>query len=280
MRAQVHARPRRSGPFHAMQQTMPPTTPGSAEASAPSDPTPRADLILPPGFSSRTVAQGVDLDAHAAACRLAAGGEAEVATLVLGGHPARIDLAVVLAPDEPLRTARRAVFAGMTALADAVGIFGPPEIPVRIVWPGTLLFNGARLGGGRLGWPDGCPEAAVPDWLVFSATLIVSKAAAGDPGLTPDSTALEEEGFPPDLHGPLAESFARHLTKAFEVWREDGFDRVAERYRARLTGEPAVALDGDGARLTHPDGRSEWVTLATALREPAWRDPETGGVRL
>lgn len=241
------------------------------------DPLPRTDLILPPGFSSLTVAG----DAHAAACRLAGAGEAEAATLVLGTRDDLIDLAVVLAPNEPLRTARRAFFAGMAALADAVGIFGPPEIPVRIVWPGTLTFNGARLGGGRLGWPEGCAEEAVPDWLVFSAALIVSKAAAGDPGLTPESTALEEEGFPPDLHGPLAESFARHLTKAFEVWREDGFDRLASRYLARLEDERrGIALDGDGARLTRPDGSTERVPLAASLLAPAWHDPETGGVRL
>ena len=116
----------------------------------------------------------------------------------------------------------------------------------------------------------------MPDWLVFSATLIASKAAAGDPGLTPDSTALEEEGFPPDLHGPLAESFARHLTKAFEIWREDGFDRLADRYGARVEGSELA-----------PDGRTGPVALAEALaaarpeelREPAWRDPETGEVR-
>ena len=238
---------------------------------------PRAGLILPPGFSGLTVAG----DAHAAACRLAGAGEAEAATLVLGSRVDLLDLAVVLAPDEPLRTARRAFFAGMAALADAVGIFGPPEIPVRIVWPGTLTFNGARLGGGRLGWPDRCAEEAVPDWLVFSATLIVSKAAAGDPGLTPESTALDEEGFPPDLHGPVAESFARHLTKAFEVWREDGFDRLAARYLGRLEDERrGLALDGDEARLVRADGSAERVPLVTALLAPAWRDAGTGGVRL
>ncbi|AWN38485.1 biotin/lipoate--protein ligase family protein [Methylobacterium radiodurans] len=239
---------------------------------------PHAGLVLPPGFGQR-VAVG---ETHAEACRLAAAGEAEAATLVLGGRPDLVDLAVVLAPDEPLRTARRAFLAGMTALADTVGIFGPPEIPVRIVWPGTLTFNGARLGGGRLGWPEACAEDAEPDWLVFSLTLIASKAAAGDPGLTPDSTALDEEGFPPDLHVPFAESFARHLTKAFEVWREDGFERVAARYGARLDGAagPGVVLGKDGAQLTHLDGRVEQVALATALATPAWRDAETGGVRL
>ncbi|GJD55284.1 biotin/lipoate--protein ligase family protein [Methylobacterium dankookense] len=242
------------------------------------DVSPHAGLVLPPGFSACAAAAG----AHDAACRLAATGEGEAATLVLGARDDLFDLAVILAPDEPLRTARRAFFAGMAALADAVGVFGPPEIPVRVLWPGTVMFNGARLGGGRLAWPTTCTEDVEPNWLVFSATLLASKATAGDPGLTPDSTALEEEGFPAGLQNTLAESFARHLTKAFEIWREDGFAHLAARYLARLDGAPGaeVALDETGdARLAHPDGRIERLRLAPGLLSPAWHDPETG-VRL
>lgn len=238
-------------------------------------------LVLPPGFSER--ATELHSDAHAEACRLAASGEAEAATLVLSRREDLIDLAVVLAPAEPLATARRAHFAGMVALANAVGVFGPPEIPVTFKWPGTLLFNGARLGGGRLGWPEACREDEEPDWLVFSGMLLASKLAAGDPGHTPYSTALEEEGFGTDLRAPLVESFARHLTKTFEIWREDGFGHVAVLYLAHLPRESGVQVaiepEGDG-RLTWPDGRVEHLALRASLEAPDWRDPKTGGVRL
>jgi Biotin/lipoate A/B protein ligase family len=238
-------------------------------------------LVLPPGFSAR--AAEPPSDAHTEACRLAASGAAEAATLVLGRRDDLIDVAVVLAPAEPLATARRALFAGMVALANAVGAFGPPEIPVTFGWPGTLLFNGARLGGGRLGAPDGCRADEVPDWLVFSAMLIASKAAAGDPGHTPDSTALDEEGFGTDLHTPLVESFARHLTKAFEIWREDGFGHLAALYLAHLPvpagARAAIEACGDG-RLTWPDGRVESLPLCASLEAPHWRDLKTGEVRL
>lgn len=238
-------------------------------------------LVLPPGFSER--ATEPHSDAHAEACRLAASGEAEAATLVLSRREDLIDVAVVLAPAEPLATARRAHFAGMVALANAVGVFGPPEIPVTFAWPGTLVFNGARLGGGRLGWPEGCREDAEPDWLVFSGMLIASKLATGDPGHTPESTALEEEGFGTSLRDPLVESFARHLTKTFEIWREDGFGRVAAHYLAHLPLEAgvraAIEPEGDG-RLTWPDGRVERLPLRAKLEAPDWRDPKTGGVRL
>ncbi len=157
-----------------------------------------ADLVLPPAFTGLLAASAVDV--HDEACRLAQEG-AEAGTLLLAESGGTLALAVVLAPDEPLGGARRALFAGMWALIEAIGGFGPPEIPVVVSWPDTLHFNEARLAGGRLGWPEGCTDETVPDWLVFSASLIASKRHAGDPGLTPDSTSLEEEGFRPTSRG-------------------------------------------------------------------------------
>ena len=240
-----------------------------------------ADLVLPPAFTGFLAADGADV--HEQACRLAAS-EAEAGTLVLGESGGILSLAVVLAPDEPLAGARRALFAGMWALVEATGGFGPPEIPVVVFWPDTLHFNQARLGGGRLGWPEGCREGEVPDWLVFSASLIASKRHAGDPGLTPDSTALEEEGFPADLARPLTESFARFLTKAFEIWTEDGFQHLAGRYLDHLALPPhareAQIVDDGSLRLTFAPGVTEDRPLLPALAQPAWCDPATGTVRL
>lgn len=240
-----------------------------------------APLVLPPAFTGLVAAGSPG--AAGQACRLAESGEAEAGTLLMEERDDSIVLAVVLAPSEPLASARRAFFVGMQALADAVGTFGPPEIPVTFQWPDTLSFNGARLGGGSLHWPHGCGEAETPDWLVFSATLIVSKRAAGDPGLTPGSTSLEEEGFPEGLREPLVESFARHLTKAFEIWNEDGAARAMSRYLVRLAlppGARATIGEAGEARLVHADGRSETLPLVPALLTPSWRDPATGTVRL
>lgn len=240
-----------------------------------------APLILPPAFTGLVTAGFPG--AAGQARRLAEAGEAEAGTLLMEEHDDVIALAVVLAPTEPLATARRAFFVGMQALADAVGTFGPPEIPVTFLWPDTLTFNGARLGGGALHWPESCSEMETPDWLVFSAMLIASKPNAGDPGFTPDSTSLEEEGFPKELREPLVESFARHLTKAFEIWSEDGAARSTGRYLARLALPPGVQVtiepSGD-ARLVHADGRSEALPLRPALVAPSWHDPATGTVRL
>ena len=60
---------------------------------------------------------------------------------------------MVLEPDEPLRTARRAFYAGMVALADALRAYAPPESRSTIDWPDAIRVDGGLVGGGRLGWP-------------------------------------------------------------------------------------------------------------------------------
>lgn len=235
-------------------------------------------LALPPVFTARVAPPGADAFREALTLADREGSDA-AGTLLLVGRAGILDVAVILAPDEPLASARRVFLAAMTALADAVGSHGPPEMPLTFAWPDTLVFDGARLGGGRLGWPEGCAEDAVPDWLVFSAMLILSKTEAGDPGLTPNSTALDEEGFPAEIRDPLVESFARNLVHTFSVWSEDGFSGIAARYLAHLP-TPAglkVRIDPVGDIIL---GDAERWPLAPPLLEPAWLDPHTGTVRL
>lgn len=239
----------------------------------PSDLPPLYELVLAPG------------DAHEAACRLAP--ERGAGTFVWSDEGSFIGFAVVLEPEEPLRTARRAFVAGMAALADAIAAYCPPEKLVEFAYPDTVLFNAGRIGGGRLGVPEGCGEDEVPAWLVVSVQLVASKAAFGDPGLTPGSTALDEEGFEPEDRVAIAESFARHLMLAFDIWAERGFKPVAELYLARLPeGPPGErrAIDANGDLLVRDPGAPQApprrTPLAPALAAPAWLDPETGRVRL
>ncbi|AWN47264.1 hypothetical protein DK419_13825 [Methylobacterium terrae] len=219
-------------------------------------PADRQSLMLPPAFRPLRLSASAGT-AHDRACALARA-EAEAAgTLVVGARPGVVDVAVVLAPEEPLAVARRVGIVGLTALAEAVGSHGPPDKPVTLDAGGTLVFDRARLGGGRLAWPGPCAEDAVPDWLVFSAMLIASKREAGDPGHTPGSTSLEEEGFEAGADA-LIESFARHLLRGLSLWAEDGPAAAIARARGYLDADPdALRLDGTG-----------------------WFDPARGGPRL
>src|ERR1700747_1903665 len=102
-------------------------------------------LDLPPPFRLVTLREVGDAFAHA----VAVAGEEGAGTL---RHVCRFDLAecaVVLEPEEPLRTARRALYAGLVALADALAVHAPPEKPVTFDWPDAVRVNGGLVGGAR-----------------------------------------------------------------------------------------------------------------------------------
>jgi hypothetical protein len=236
-----------------------------------------AALDLPPPY--RLVRLRESGDAFARACAIAP--EAGAGTLVQVGRFDLLEFAIVLEPEEPLREARRAFFAGMNALADALSSHAPPEKPVAFGWPDALVFDGGLLGGGRLGWPRDCPEESVPDWLVFGAML--RSAASGDPGLHPGATSLAEEET--DNPAAVLESFARHLMWSFDLWRERGFAAVAalylERSPAKRPGE-VRRLDEAGGLIVSDKaaGTERRHDLVAALAEPSWLDPTTGTPKL
>jgi hypothetical protein len=239
-----------------------------------------SSLDLPPGFTLVRLRERED--ALTEACRLAP--TAGAGTFVHVGRFDVLEFAVVLEPEEPLQGARRAFYAGMTALADAVAAYAPPEKAIRFDWPGAVRLDDALVGGGRLAWPDGCPENEVPDWLVFSGMITASLRRLGDPGLFPDATSLEEEEI--ENGHAVIESFARHLMLAFRVWADDGFGAVEAGYLARVPKQRAgdiVRLSPGGDLLMSNEARRDHVErrlLLPALEASTWLDRERAAPRL
>jgi biotin-(acetyl-CoA carboxylase) ligase len=237
-------------------------------------------LDLPPVYTAVALREVGDAFAHAREIA----GEAGAGTLVYVGRFDLAEFAVVLEPDEPLRSARRAFHAGMVALVDALLFYSPPERKITIDWPGTISIEGGLVGGGQLAWPADAREDAVPDWLVFGGMIRMVSLADGEPGLRPLSTALEDEGFDDAAATRLVESFARHLMVATDAWQEQGFRAVEREYLQRLARENGVrrSIDENGDLLTRRTGKTEVERLALvpALTVPAWLDPETRGPRL
>src|ERR1700720_1720394 len=191
-------------------------------------------LDLPPPFRLVTLREVGDAFAHA----IAIAAEHGAGTLV---HVGRFDLAefaVVLEPDEPLRTARLALYAGLVALADALAAHAPPELAITFDWPDGVRIEGGLVGGGRLAWPESANEDETPEWLVFAAMIRTVAMGENDPGLYPLSTALEDEGFGEFGSDRLVESFARHLMTVLDAWQEHGFREVAKGYLPRLRPPP------------------------------------------
>ena len=229
-------------------------------------------LDLPPGYSGVSPPPGENAFAHACAIASEQGAGAFV-------HVRRADLvdfAVVLEPDEPLVGARRAFFACMHALAEAIAAHCPPEREVVFRWPDAIIFDAGLVGGGRLAWPQGCREDEAPEWLVFGAMLRSVDPADADTGAYPDSTSLVGSGFEPHQIDAVVESFARHLMLAFDTWGEHGFRAVGQDYLKRLPkadGQKKRIIDVNGDLVTSlAGGASQRSALAGALNEHEWYD--------
>jgi biotin-(acetyl-CoA carboxylase) ligase len=219
-------------------------------------------------------------DAFVHACRIAP--ESGAGTLVYVGRFDLAEFAVVLEPGEPLSMARRAFYAGMIALADALRAYAPPNKVIAIDWPDAVRIDGGLVGGGRLGWPPSANEDEPPPWLVFGAMIRTVAMTVGS-GVHPLASALDEEGFGEAGAVQVTESFARHLMRTFDGWQVDGFDSVARDYLSRLARarQTLLRIDGRGDLLTRIGTyQTERKRLVEALATPSWLDPKLGGPRL
>ena len=236
-------------------------------------------LDLPPPFTLVTLREVGDAFAHA----IKVAPEQGAGTLVYVGRFDLAEFAVVLEPDEPLRTARRALYTGMTALVDALLAFAPPEKPIAIDWPDAIRIDGGLVGGGRLAWPHGAREDVAPDWLVFGGMIRTVSMTGNDPGLHPMAATLDEEGFTDLAAAELVASFARHLMVHIDASQEYGFAAIAREYLPRLAVESGVRRDIDetGDLMVRRAGKTDAqrMALTSALAAPSWLDPKSGGPR-
>ncbi|WP_158639059.1 biotin/lipoate--protein ligase family protein [Elioraea rosea] len=227
-------------------------------------------LDLPPLFRGVILREGGDAFGHA--CAIAA--EEGAGTLVLSRGSLLFDCAVILEPAMPLARTRVAFLAGMAALADALAVAAPPEHPIGFAWPGTVRIDGALLGGMRMANAPVVGDLQAPAWLVLHAALRLGEPADVEPGLHPDRTSLEQQGFEDADGARLAERFARHLMAGLYTWQDEGLAPVAEAYLSRLD-EPAGVrrgIDPSGDLILRDEaGHEERLSLAEALAAtPSW----------
>ena len=236
-------------------------------------------LDLPPGYTLVALRELGDAFAHA--CEIAA--EQGAGTLVWVRRYDLVEFAVVLEPDEPLRSARRALFAGMNAVADAIAAHCPPEREVAFDWPDAIRFDAGLLGGGRLGWPAECTEDDIPEWLVFGAILRAAAMAHVPEVQAASGVSLLSEGFEMVDTNAIIESFSRHLMTAFDRWKERGFEAIARDYLERLPRRKAGerrGIDVNGDLLVNQpaaSGTPARSSLVDALGRAAWYDPQARG---
>ena len=251
---------------------MTPTAPTRSSVSEP--------ITLPPPFTLVRLRESRDAFAHA----IEIAEESGAGTLTYVGRFDLAEFAVVLEPGEPLRTARRAFYAALVALTDALRAYAPPNKEVAIDWPDAIRVDGGLVGGGRFGWPSSAKEDEPPRWLVFGAMIRTVGITDREAGVHPLASALDQEGFGEAGAVQIAEAFARHLMLTTDIWQVDGFDAVAREFLLRLSRERqtthAIADNGDLLVRRIGADKCERHDLKEALRVPSWLDRKRGGPRL
>jgi len=189
-----------------------------------------------------------------------------------------IEFAIVLEPQEPLKYARKIFLAGMNALADALAVLSPPEKDINFRFPGSLYFDGALVGGGRLAAPEGCGDNEAPEWLVFGAMIRAGGMRDMGAGMSPEITTLDDEGFEAWEPAGFSASFARHFLVEVDSWHERGVSTIAPRYLSRLEkakGQGRRGIDENGDLLIHEvEGRpARRVSFVETLAKAEWFDP-------
>jgi hypothetical protein len=237
-------------------------------------------INLPPPFTLVRLRESRDAFAHA----IDIADESGAGTLTYVGRFDLAEFAVVLEPGEPLRAARRAFYAGMVALADALRACAPPNKEIAIDWPDAIHVDGGLVGGGRLGWPSSAKEDEPPRWLVFGAMIRTVAMTDRAAGVHPLASALDQEGFGEAGAVQVAESFTRHLMRALDAWQTDGFDGIGREFLSRLVRErntsDVIADNGDLLVRRIGTDRIDRRDLRKGLLLPSWLDRKLGGPRL
>ncbi len=238
----------------------------------------RRTPVMPPGFTLVPLREAGDAFAHA--IRIAP--EAGAATLVWVRRFDLVEFALVLEPDAPLMTARLAHYLCMNALADALSVHCPPERPILFNWPDALIYDHGLIGGGRIGWPEGCAEDETPDWLVFGAMVRASRPSPFEDQPTLTGVAMDEGGFEEVDAADLVESFARHLMLNVSRWQSDGSKAAVRRWLDRLQRKEGVrhGIEPNGDLIMAGQAGTTRRDFLAALAETAWLDAAEGAPKL
>jgi biotin-(acetyl-CoA carboxylase) ligase len=223
-------------------------------------------IDLPPLFRLVTLREAGDAFAYASThpAELGAG------ALVSVGRFDVAEFAVVFEPEEPHGTSWQVLYAGMVALVRALASIAPPHKPIAIEWPDAIRVDGGRVGGGRVAAPD-ADAATPPQWLVFGAVIRLASNPGSSQRVLGEETALEDEGFGTES-SRLIETFARHLMRVTDRWRDDGFSTVVGEYLSHLAPENGVEFDiaDDGDLLVRRAGKRAERLGLRQRQTPSW----------
>ena len=238
-------------------------------------------LEFPPAFLGHAVPAG--RSAFRQAMTGIKAGEFGAGDLVWSRSEDHAAASFVLEPDVPLLNAVQMIPVLMTAIGDALGAIGPPNLALGFRWPGTILANGAKVGSVEAGVQPRCDPGEVPRFLVVGFRIALFAPTDGvEPGHDPNTTYLHEEGCGEIGRTMLVEAIARHFLSWIDAWQADGFSDVHRSWTARAQdtghlvklpfgGQTAegrmIGLDEDGGLLIDGGNGVRLLALHDALTE-------------
>lgn len=191
-------------------------------------------LSLPPLFDARPLPANEDPISHAKAA--AEEGVASGA-LFYCERPDRMEMALVLAPEESLREVLSVAYVLMLAIGDALGSTLPPQISVLHGWPDRINLNEAQAGAITLIAPDKTELESQPGWLIAGITLdVMGDPTDLNPGENLALTSLYEEGVADVQPNDIIEAFARHFLSWLHRWENEGISALAPFWTGRALG--------------------------------------------
>ncbi|VAV89441.1 hypothetical protein MNBD_ALPHA08-2535 [hydrothermal vent metagenome] len=191
------------------------------------------DLQLPPLLNAIKVSKPFETSVDRVRERKSGAGD-----LFWANSQCQADFAVVLEPDVSRQSAVEMIPLVLVALADCLAALLPPQVAIQFRDNQHVIVNGGVAGGLNVAMAKQRQGSDIPDWLVLSIKLDLRRSDdAVDPGLAPDVTTLDEEGWEaPDLQ-ELIETFARHFLSWMAAWDDEGFKPVARAWKLKAESE-------------------------------------------
>ncbi len=159
--------------------------------------------------------------------------------------PTEANFAIVLEPDVGHETAIEMVPLTLVALSDCLAILLPPQVAVQFRAGQFVTVNAGVAGGVSAAMAKPGAGSEVPDWLVVSVRLGLQRDDdAGDPGLQPDITTLDEEGWEQPGSDKVIETFSRHFLSWMTAWSDDGFKPIVRAWKFKDENEAEPDMVG------------------------------------
>jgi BirA family biotin operon repressor/biotin-[acetyl-CoA-carboxylase] ligase len=185
------------------------------------------ELILPPLLNAICCEQPFQTAIEQVRQRKAGAGD-----LFWSRDQAIANIAIVLEPEVTRDRVIEMLPLTLVALSDCLAVLLPPQVGVGFRDCFHLVVNGGVAGTIRAAISKIDSNTDIPDWLVLELKVGLERTDTDEePGLQPDITTMDEEGWEDISLNKFIETFARHFLSWLVAWQDDGFGKIARAWK-------------------------------------------------